>query len=783
MASDGIEVPIDGNPAGFRRAMQEVLQSSKSTASGIESAFSPLQNVFSGVQGQLAALGAVLAGGAMFQEGIEETKKLNNEANELARQMGITATQASIMNVALGDAYTNTEDYGSAAQMLTRQIRTNEDAVNAMGLKTRDASGHYRNMQDVMRDAGKVLEEYKEGIDRTAAAQTLFGKGAGDGAAIIRASKVDMAAAEEKARSLGLVIGEENVAAFKQYKEAVNDAGDVMSALKKVIGDAVMPVLTKLAEWFSDIGPAAVIVVKGAVGGLISAFWALEAAAVTVFEVLKLGFSLITTPIIQSISAISKAVNFDFAGAKNDLGRIPRMWSENWTMAFEKIKKNAKDAADKIFNLFANQTDSAKKDGGGKSYTPPPDKIQKEKKEESLMSYYEAALAEEKRLAYERDALRGYTKLQEVAFWREILTGVHYGTADRLSIERKVSALIVDIKRAEAKQIQDLDSDNINSMERFSMVRLEAERTAAQTALELNQITKAKFIAMEERFEQERYNIQRGAMVERQKMMERDPNMNVVEYVHLLRQKLEAEQQHNTKRMQIQGQMAVENMQIWKSLGDRMGNLWDQGTQAMLQGTLTWSSSMRAIGASIVAWFATDVVGKKVKTWLLGEAAQTGATQTGVATRLAIESWAAIKSIGIMAATAIKKIMNAAAETFAGIFSFLSPTMGPWAAAPAAVGAGAVAAVAGSVMSARNGYDIPRGINPMVQLHEQEMVLPKQHANVIRNIAEGGTGSSGASGGISVHVSAMDSKDVMRALKDGGVLHKAIKDLHRSFAR
>ena len=777
MANDGIEVPIDGNPTGFKRAMQEMLQSSKDTAKGVESAFSPLQNVFTGVQGKIAAIGAVLAGGAMFQAGIEETKKLTAESNALARQMGITATQASILNVALGDSYTTAEDYGTASQMLTRQIRTNEDAVNAMGLKTRDANGHFRNMQDVMRDAGTVLEKYKEGMDRTAVAQTLFGRGAGDGAAIIRASKADMAAAEEKARSLGLVIGVENVEALKQYKAAMNDAEDVMSSFKKAIGDAAMPALTKLAEWFADIGPSAFEVMRAtmatfgeAIKGVATVVKALWSVVSEVFgaigDAIKKAFDDDTLSGMTLFINITKVVRIAIAGLASGFEQMVEgirasslVLHDVLMLRWGKINGVLEESANRLAKIRAEfvktiediamgptSTPTAKVKDGGLNYEPPEDDIPEHvTKDESRMRYFEAALDEEKRLAYERDALRGYTKTQELAFWRKMLDHADMGSNDRLAIEHKASALIVEIKKAEAKQRQELDGEGIRSTETFAMGRVEAERAAAQTALDLNQISKAEFLALEEDFEQKRYDIQNSAMVERMRLMERDPNLNVVEYTRLLHEMLEAEQHHNTKRMQIQGQAAVESQQIWKSLGDRIGNLWDQGTQAMLNGTLTWSNSMRAIGASIVAWFATDVVGKKVKTWLLGEAAQTGATQTGTATRLAIESWAAIKSIGIMAATAIKRIMNAAYETFAGIFSFLAPTMGPWAAVPAAVGMGAVAAVAGSVMSARGGYDIPRGINPMTQLHEEEMVLPKEDANVIRSLRGSSTESDGTS--------------------------------------
>jgi hypothetical protein len=56
--------------------------------------------------------------------------------------------------------------------------------------------------------------------------------------------------------------------------------------------------------------------------------------------------------------------------------------------------------------------------------------------------------------------------------------------------------------------------------------------------------------------------------------------------------------------------------------------------------------------------------------------------------------------------------------------------------------AGIVAGTAIAQASARDGFDIPAGVNPMTQLHEKEMVLPQAQANVIRDMAKNG-GSAG----------------------------------------
>lgn len=137
-------------------------------------------------------------------------------------------------------------------------------------------------------------------------------------------------------------------------------------------------------------------------------------------------------------------------------------------------------------------------------------------------------------------------------------------------------------------------------------------------------------------------------------------------------------------------------------------------------------------------WFITDFVGKKVKAWLFGEAEQTVATKTGTAARAAIEGAAALKSVALWAWTAAKNIMTSAWEAMAAAWKAIvgipvvGPVLAPIAAAAAFAG---VSKLAKNVASAEGGYDIPKGVNPLVQAHEEEMILPRQYANVIRSMS------------------------------------------------
>ena len=65
--------------------------------------------------------------------------------------------------------------------------------------------------------------------------------------------------------------------------------------------------------------------------------------------------------------------------------------------------------------------------------------------------------------------------------------------------------------------------------------------------------------------------------------------------------------------------------------------------------------------------------------------------------------------MGAQGAAIIRSILSSAAETFAGVFGFLAPLMGPLAAGPAAAAQATVAGMAGSVASADIGmWQVPQ---------------------------------------------------------------------------
>jgi hypothetical protein len=173
-----------------------------------------------------------------------------------------------------------------------------------------------------------------------------------------------------------------------------------------------------------------------------------------------------------------------------------------------------------------------------------------------------------------------------------------------------------------------------------------------------------------------------------------------------------------------------EMRQQWHGYVNGIVSAFGSGIKGMITGTMTWQQAMARIGESILDVFIS--IGERMlENWIVNMVITRAATAT----------------------TAEAQIISAAAV--AGANGVASYALAPWPidmGAPA-FGAGmSLAAMAFSTAaSASGGYDIPAGVNPLTQLHEQEMVLPATLANPLRTMLASGDTPS-ASGGGDVHL-------------------------------
>jgi hypothetical protein len=266
------------------------------------------------------------------------------------------------------------------------------------------------------------------------------------------------------------------------------------------------------------------------------------------------------------------------------------------------------------------------------------------------------------------------------------------------------------------------------------------------------------------------------------------------------------ERDHQLRIQQIKGQALVEQQQQVTGFLQPFNQAFQQSLQGILAGTMTWSGALKNVWKGLGS-MVDQAITQMVTDWTMGqvrmlaitvmtkakellahrgaETAKTASTGQSVMARVALETWGAIKSVALAVWTGLKWIAIQAYKAAAGAYSAIAsiPIVGPFMAPVAAgVALAAVIGMSSKLMSAAGGYDIPAGVNPLVQAHAREMILPEKHADVIRGLADGQGGGAAASGD-TFHVSmqfmdARGAEDFLR--RNQGPLVKVMKDAARN---
>lgn len=804
MSDNDIDVKIGADIGGVKSGMADASSSIKTALGEINT--SMMASIAAGT-----ALGSVVGNvlvsafshlSSSIKESVSETAAYYGEAAKLGRAFGTTATEAGTLMQMLDNAHVTTEEYSGAAKGLEKQINKNEVEMNKMGLTTRDATGHLRPLNDLMMDAIKITNSHREGTDRNIAATQLFGKGIADGSKIL---KLNAEAAEEARKSndeLGLTIGVEGAKNASAYKEAMKDVEDAMQGFSKVIGDAVMPIITKLAVWFREIAPYAITVFKGAIGGLMTVFWGFKLGVEVVFEAVLAAIETLGTSLATLLSVTDKALHGDWAGAKAAWNKGGSELADIAARHLDRVSASAEEAKRNIANLFMRDEDQTKKESGGDLST-----ATKEKKDKvsSIIPQLKAEL--DHRIETELGYFKESTTL-ELAFWQEKLSTVAKGSKDYATIEHTMFELkkklahealsdeletiklqiaaqnqagdervrlaqIIADKTAEKygagsrehiKALRDVNAEEVAlnnqrlaraqqvaDLERdLALGGVEIERMAIEQKLALGQMTAINEIEALKALEEKKYQIELKAAYAKAALIKDD----VVAYEAALNKIAIDEQKHNTQMAALDNKAALEKRKVFQSVADGIGSAFTKAFSGILKGTMSLGDAMKSIFTGIfdaVLGALMDFVGKWIAQQIM------------------------MRIFG--AATAKGDIVTSAAK--AGAAGTASFAAAPWPidmGAPAFGASMAAAASAYAGFSAEGGFDIPAGVNPLVQTHQKEMILPAEHAETIRNL------KNGASGGNTFHISAIDAAGVKKFLMThGSVLADSLKAQARNF--
>ena len=816
-----IRSAMDGMAAQSKEAMGQVSESFK----GLHGIAESLGGAFAGLASHIGLIGKVMAGGAMFKEAVSAVSAEAGEVKRLANIFGITAEAANRLHIQLGLAGMGTDEYVGAAMKLDRQLKINEKGLNQVGVATRDANGALLPQADLLQNAVDAMMEYKAGTDRNSFAMLAFGKSAEDAYALLKLNNQTQQEATRLAAA-GIGVDQEALDAVKAFNAAKRESGLILEDFISKVGEAVMPIFTSLAKAVSNLALTvfpyfnaavkAIGAVLSAVGDVItevvddviSIFKELEAVEDMVFHSLFGNvdhFTMLTRTIVTTVQVLKVAImetmqtvtmavdlaivafktlanvalhamKLDWNGAKEAAAAGGREMEATMMEHAKNMVKIAEDAAAKVAAAWGMKEEKKPKPNKGhKDFHEP-----KPEKQEDGFEIMKAELDREKDA---RDDAHQMTLSEEMAFWQRMLATTSTGTLKERELHNKVLHEVVTIRR---ELYRKMTEDAKKAAEQWVKVQAEglqaqiddvkakgkAEQDANKFAFELGKITAQQRATLDQQVD-DKILAQELALYT--KLMDLQIN-NAEEQAKLQKDMLKLMDETDQKKTQSAQQAALASQKAWEGTANTIISTLGTAFDSILMKQSSLGKAFQKMCQQMVSDLIKAGAEMAAK-WAVYELSKTAATVTGNAARTAADSSGQAAAAAANIAAVVKSIMASASETFAGIFGFLSPEMGPAAAAPAAAGMAAVKAVVPSMAGGE--WSVPG--DTFAYIHKKEMVMPAKYAGPLREMVEGG---GGGGGGNHFHVHTYDRTGVEGLLKNNSrVLTNVMKDAMRNFRK
>jgi len=684
-----------------------------SMSEGIKSGFSGIASAINLIKvsvGTLAGLFAIHEIGRIVGNYMAFVKQVHH----LSEAFGIATERATTYAIALKEIGLDADTYIMAFKRLVQHVKESPEAFERLGMKIKDSNGAMLPAEEIMQNVIRRLGDFKEGYDRTAAASDAFGIRINNVNEFIQMNEERMAHARETQERLGLTITKDGVNKLFEYQESIADMGLAWTKFAGEVSSIVIPILNTLANAIRSITEAIREFPMDLAKGMAALYGATLPEAAGIFRgihgrepILPGGEAYVPKPKEVAPGAEISRISEWEAEYRESLLRAMDIQGEF-------IERNLAEEREFWMRKFAMADLSYKE------------------QEEILRKFTEIALTEWK--ACHAEEIAGFKRtVEETAKIKELQETQEKATADFLLAQKK----------------EQLD-----------------------TEVALDRMSKTQELVELRAFEVQAYEIRLKEYEQELDLLRDEP----VKYQEMLNKITALKQKQQLEMQRIDKEAAIESQSIWKSILSPITSAINTSINGMIQGTLKLRNALRDLGQAIVAEFINAVIKKMVREWLVGELMKLNISRMFSTILIALGLMTATSQVAIQAgasaATVETKVgeatavvtANAAEAATGGAAAVASiPVIGPALAIAAFVALMALCLGALGMISAKGGYDIPSGVNPMVRTHAREMVLPENLADRIRNMTE-------PSGGKTVHftfapkIQAFDSKDVERAL-------------------
>ena len=196
-------------------AMSSIAKAADKVATGAQKVADKTKKLSAAAAGALGAIGGLAI----------KTVKSADELNTLAKQTGFSVEELQKFQYASDLVDVSMEDITGAATKLKKSVAGDSKELAKLGVKTKNADGSFRNINDIFYDTLSALGDVQNETERDTLAMAIFGRSADSLAGIVDDGGKSLKELGQEAEDMGLIMGQDTV-------DSLNNVNDQMDRLK-----------------------------------------------------------------------------------------------------------------------------------------------------------------------------------------------------------------------------------------------------------------------------------------------------------------------------------------------------------------------------------------------------------------------------------------------------------------------------------------------------------------------------------------------------------------------
>lgn len=190
-----------------------------------------------------------------FDEFAERAESMSHAAEKTGLavdELSRLAFAANQTGISTEDLTTGIERFSKTVEQATQTAGEQRAAFAAIGVALTDSNGNLRAQKDLLTDVANRFESYRDGVEKTALAQIIFGRAGADLIPLLNLGADGLKSLSKRAEELGIVISENTAKAAERFNSKLGELHAVGWAFWQLTAEQLLPTLTKVVSAFVD---------------------------------------------------------------------------------------------------------------------------------------------------------------------------------------------------------------------------------------------------------------------------------------------------------------------------------------------------------------------------------------------------------------------------------------------------------------------------------------------------------------------------------------------------